>query len=55
MNTMERVAGEDYLIDFDDLDFGDPIGKGNFGKVYKGDYFGTPVRKLIICVPCFSP
>jgi len=40
---VEGTAGEEWSIDFNDLEFGSPIGKGNFGKVYKGSYFGTPV------------
>lgn len=30
-------------INYDDLEFTAEIGKGGFGSVYKGEYFGTPV------------
>ena len=32
-----------WKVNFDDLDLGERIGKGNFGEVYKGTYLGTDV------------
>jgi len=32
-----------WKVNFNDLDFGDRIGKGNFGEVYRGTYLGTDV------------
>jgi len=32
-----------WKVNFEDLDFGERIGKGNFGEVYKGSYLGTDV------------
>jgi len=32
-----------WKIPFQDLEFGERIGKGNFGEVYKGTYLGTDV------------
>eukprot|EP01087_Luapelamoeba_hula_P018719 TRINITY_DN607_c0_g2_i1.p1 TRINITY_DN607_c0_g2~~TRINITY_DN607_c0_g2_i1.p1 ORF type:complete len:342 (-),score=88.31 TRINITY_DN607_c0_g2_i1:148-1173(-) len=32
-----------WRIKFEDLDFGERIGKGNFGEVYRGSYLGTDV------------
>ncbi|EGG17284.1 LISK family protein kinase [Cavenderia fasciculata] len=32
-----------FRINFDDLEFGEEIGKGAYGKIFKGEYFGTPV------------
>ncbi|KYR00437.1 LISK family protein kinase [Tieghemostelium lacteum] len=32
-----------FKINFDDLEFGQLVGKGAYGKIYKGEYFGTPV------------
>jgi hypothetical protein len=29
---------EEFLIDFDDLEFGKKIGRGQYGHVYKGEY-----------------
>jgi hypothetical protein len=37
----ERMA--QWKVNFDDLDLGERIGKGNFGEVYKGTYLGTDV------------
>jgi len=34
---------EAWNINYEDLDFGKEIGKGGFGSVYQGEYFGTPV------------
>lgn len=33
----------EWWLDPDDLEFGEKIGGGNFGAVYKGEYVGTPV------------
>lgn len=32
-----------WKVDFNNLDLGERIGKGNFGEVYKGTYLGTDV------------
>jgi len=32
-----------WKIPFQELEFGERIGKGNFGEVYKGTYLGTDV------------
>ncbi|GAM26581.1 hypothetical protein SAMD00019534_097560 [Acytostelium subglobosum LB1] len=32
-----------FRINIDDLEFGPEIGKGAYGKIFKGEYFGTPV------------
>jgi LIM domain kinase 1 len=32
-----------WKIKYEDLEFGERIGKGNFGEVYKGTYLGTDV------------
>ncbi|KAN0025414.1 hypothetical protein ACTFIU_003675 [Dictyostelium citrinum] len=32
-----------FKINIDDLEFGQEIGKGAYGKIFKGEYFGTPV------------
>jgi len=34
---------EVWTVDLEEIEFGDVIGKGAFGEVYKGDYFGTEV------------
>lgn len=40
---------EAWNINYEDLDFGKEIGKGGFGSVYEGEYFGTPVaiKKIV--------
>jgi len=37
------VVKEEWTINFDDLEFGEEIGSGAFGTVFKGDYYGTVV------------
>jgi len=32
-----------WKVEFKDLEFGEKLGEGNFGAVYKGDYIGTKV------------
>eukprot|EP01133_Synstelium_polycarpum_P012263 gene12263-14373_t len=32
-----------FRINIDDLEFGPEIGKGAYGRIFKGEYFGTPV------------
>ncbi|EGC29222.1 hypothetical protein DICPUDRAFT_99895 [Dictyostelium purpureum] len=32
-----------FRINIEDLEFGPEIGKGAYGKIFKGEYFGTPV------------
>lgn len=37
------AALDPWVVLYDDLVFGRQIGKGNFGRVFEGTYFGTPV------------
>lgn len=32
---------EDWDMEFEELEFGDLVGKGNFGCVWKGEYIGN--------------
>eukprot|EP00211_Chloroparvula_japonica_P006074 CAMPEP_0119119940 /NCGR_PEP_ID=MMETSP1310-20130426/1206_1 /TAXON_ID=464262 /ORGANISM="Genus nov. species nov., Strain RCC2339" /LENGTH=349 /DNA_ID=CAMNT_0007109399 /DNA_START=151 /DNA_END=1200 /DNA_ORIENTATION=- len=43
---IERMEAHDaniFSIDFDDLEDFKKIGEGNFGRIWRGDYLGTPV------------
>ncbi len=39
----DGIVNIDSTIRFEDLTFEDEVGGGSFGKIFKGDYFGTPV------------
>ena len=40
---------EVWTVDLDEIEFGEVIGKGAFGEVYKGFYFGTEVAVKKLC------
>jgi hypothetical protein len=42
-NDHEGIWETDFKIDYKDLNFEGEVAEGAFGKIYKGDYFGTPV------------
>ncbi|KAL6073254.1 putative serine/threonine-protein kinase EDR1 [Balamuthia mandrillaris] len=39
----DGIMEEEWQIKYEDLEFGELVGKGSFGRVYKGEYFGTEV------------
>ncbi|ELR11537.1 protein kinase domain containing protein [Acanthamoeba castellanii str. Neff] len=48
------IPDSDWEIPQSDIEFGVQIAQGNFGRIYKGSYFGTEVAiKLIL--PCETP
>jgi len=52
---MDGIPLEDDLrIEFDDLRFEVEVAEGAFGKIFKGDYYGTPVA-IKKCPPPISP
>ena len=40
---------EVWTIDLEEIEFGDAIGRGAFGEVFKGEYFGTEVAVKKLC------
>jgi LIM domain kinase 1 len=48
------IPDSDWEIPTGDIEFGTQVTQGNFGRIYKGSYFGTEVAiKLIF--PCETP
>lgn len=40
---MSELLQDKWIINYNDIVFKDRVGKGQFGNVYKADYFGTEV------------
>jgi predicted Ser/Thr protein kinase len=50
----EGIWETDFKIAYTDLNFEGEVAEGAFGKIYKGDYFGTPVA-IKRCAPLPFP